>query len=108
MNHKEEVSSGVVTGVFVVVLCLSILFLWAPVGYYLSYWSEYWDPSYQPTEVDTSAMVDWDTWQNAELDCREIASNTFGNSYRIYSMASSTKNNYEEYDCYAIPLTKIK
>lgn len=107
---KEEIAGGVFVGVSIAIMFLLLLFLWSPVGFYLSRWSDYWDdPDLKQSNIDWEFQNDayYQNRKKANRDCEEKAVSYFGVN-QISSYASSTSENYETYDCYGIKWTKIK
>lgn len=93
---KKQNNSG---GIFVVIILL-LLISCDPLSYYIGEW-------HNSNVQDTNSFtIDDNSDVNAYRDCYTRA-RALLKAPEIFSAASSTKGDFETYDCYALKLNKI-
>jgi len=109
---QKETKEGIAVGVALATVFLTVVVLWCllapPVGHYLGKWNDYWNGYEQTVTVSSSSdTIDWEQYNKANADCGERGTKA---GYRMglsYASSTSPDNEYETYDCYAVPSVNI-
>lgn len=103
-STKEGVGGGSIIAGFFVTLALLIMFLWGPIGHYLSRWNGYWDR--KDEKIGTIEFGTIPGYAEAASDCHKRAEKQFGTT-EFTAFPRKTGENYSIYDCYGVKYTKI-